>query len=60
MTLFLWTMSVVFLLEVIGKLLFLANGHFPARTPKEQAWSAFANMMMLVWTALLLVKHYGN
>lgn len=56
MTLYLWTMAVLLLLTVAGKLIWLATGEPPARTRKTEAADAFLNGALLLWTIVILVK----
>lgn len=56
MTWFLLTVIVVMALGVVGKLMWLASGVFPVRTPKEEAVDVFISVAFVVWAVVLLVR----
>lgn len=56
MTTFLWAMIVLCGLGVVGKLLWLATGRLPPRTPFQEAADVAFNAAVVVWAAVLLAR----
>lgn len=54
MTVFVWTMAVLFALQVIGKLRWLQKGHLPPRTRAVETIDVVAYIGLLIWVAVLL------
>lgn len=51
---FLWTLIALLALSSIGKLVMLAKGDMPRRTPIAEAFDVACNAALLVWAAVLL------
>ena len=54
MRVFLWTVIALLALTTFGKLMMLAKGDMPRRTPMSEAFDVAANGALLVWAAVLL------
>jgi hypothetical protein len=57
MEVFLWFMVAVFALSSVGKLVWIATGKFPQRTPVLETWDVAANIVLLIWACVLLAKY---
>lgn len=56
MNAFLWTMLGVFTLDAIGRIVWLATGKFPPRTPGMTAVDLVLNVGFAVWVIHLLMR----
>lgn len=56
MNAFLWTQIVLLTMTCIGKLVLLATGDMPQRTPRAEAFDVVLNGALLCWAIVLLVK----
>ncbi|MDR3004072.1 MAG: hypothetical protein LBV14_07535 [Acidovorax sp.] len=53
---FLWTFLILEALSVAGRLMWLAKGHFPERTPAQAAVDSVAGVFFCAWAACLLME----
>ena len=56
MSAFLWTVDFVLVFSITGKLIWLAKGEFPRRTPTSEAADVSFNLALLVWAAVLIAR----
>lgn len=54
---YLLVMLVLLSLSVMGKLMMLSNGGDDIRSPKINATDVFINVIIIVWTVVLLVNN---
>lgn len=56
MNAFLWTMLVAFSLDVVARIIWLATGDYPPRTPRTIALDLAINIVCTMWVVLLLAR----
>ncbi|WP_370682241.1 hypothetical protein [Comamonas sp. GB3 AK4-5] len=56
MNAFLWTFLILESLSVAGRLMWLATGRFPKRTPAQAAVDSVAGALFCAWAACLLME----
>jgi hypothetical protein len=57
MEVFLWAMVVVLAASSVGKLVWIATGKFPQRTPVLETWDVAVNVVLLIWACVLLARY---
>ena len=56
MTVFLWTVLVIWTLSIAGMLIWLVKGEIPQRTPASLAFTVFFDACFVAWAAVLLFR----